>query len=45
MFRTSIACANILWKHVSRYAYPVEKAQDDLDVLHALAYTVPQLTV
>ena len=32
-----IECANILWKHVRRYDYPVEKAQEDLGVLHALA--------
>lgn len=32
-----IECANILWKHVQRYNYPVEKARDDLSVLHALA--------
>lgn len=32
-----IECANILWKHVRRYNYPVEKARDDLDVLYSLA--------
>jgi predicted nucleic acid-binding protein len=32
-----VECANILWKHVRRYDYPIEKAQEDLGVLGALA--------
>jgi predicted nucleic acid-binding protein len=32
-----IECASILWKHVRRYDYPIEKAKEDLSVLHALA--------
>jgi predicted nucleic acid-binding protein len=32
-----IECANMLWKHVRRYDYPVEKAQEDLGMLGALA--------
>ena len=31
-----IECANILWKYVRRFAYPVEDARDDLQALRLL---------
>ena len=35
-----IECANILWKYVRRFAYPVQDAQTDLQKLRQLALEV-----
>lgn len=36
-----IECANILWKYVSRFAYPLQKAQQDLkDLLDLAIYNI-----
>lgn len=39
-------CANILWKHVRRFGYPVSKALEDIKLLNALTLTnYPTLTL
>lgn len=41
-----VECANILWKHVRRFGYPVSKAYADINLLNALTLTnYPTLTL